>query len=151
MFQAIIDMLTGIGIALVPSMDASPEQQYRWRVRVALVSCLAFTGVCLASSSALGVVPWFEGFATKADVKKMRADTQLDVAGMQKQFDSLLTELQSNRADRISVDLLNLQVSHCKATSEEARRLWWDNIVRLRNQYYDVTKREWPLPRCEDL
>ena len=101
-----------------------------WRLAVSLsVSILSF--FCIW---AMGWLPMFgNGFA--------RAD----------KVDQILNELQDQKVVRLETEIRDLQKSYCTAKDERSSDYWVrerDNKIRW---YYDLTKRNYPLPSCVEL
>lgn len=132
--MALIDRIANVAGSLVPPLDAHPDKQYLWRLRVGVVLCGTFTGLIGVTLLAFGAVPpVFGGFAKKADMDTYAAET---------------------RASRISVldwQLLDLRAKHCKAEGSDAKRSYWDLMMRLANERAQLSGTAWVIPPCEAL
>lgn len=111
---------------IVPSMSASPEAQYMYRLRVTLVACTAFLGLLASTAIAYGLFPWFDGFARQSDVRYMRVHMLDD-------------------------SLLELRINNCRATTTEARQEYYRRITVLKDEYFTLTHSDYQLPACADL
>lgn len=118
---------------LVPTLEASSEVQYAWRWRIALVSCAAFCWCLGATLVAFGMTPGFQGFAKAGDLQ------------------AVVGELRQNRATDVDNQLLELRIRHCKATTDEAKQLYWSKIKPLLDEYQRLTGRGYVIPYCTDL
>ena len=112
---------------MVPPMTAPDEEQYWYRIRLALVACTAFLGLIFSQLIAYGVSPWFDGFAKQSEVQYIRVH-QLDE------------------------ELLSLRIAQCAAvaggkTKEEYLR----RILLLEDEYYSIEHVQYREPLCSDL
>ena len=107
-------------------MSASPEAQYMYRLRVALVACTAFLGLLASTALAYGVLPWFDGFARASDVRYIRVHMLDD-------------------------SLLELRINNCRSPTMEARQEYYRRIVILKDEYFALTHIPYELPSCSDL
>ena len=126
MLTTTLQVLTMIWKAMVPPMNAPDQEQYWYRVRLALVACTAFCGLVLSQFMNYGITPWFDGFAKASEVKYLRVH-QLDE------------------------ELLSLRVQHCTATSGAAKQEYMRRIQILQDEYLSVERVEYHLPLCSDL
>lgn len=129
MWEAIVDAMK----ALIPSIDSAAAEQYLWRLRMAIVSCSAFLGLCAITALAFGVVPGFDGFARKADLS------------------TISNEMNRNHAENIETALLDLRIKHCKAATDESKQLYWSKISHLLVRYQELTTRVYAIPSCTDI
>ena len=123
---AILQIFLTLWKDMVPSIDATPESQYLYRLRVALVACTAFLGLLASTAIAYGVFPWFDGFARAADLRYVRVH--------------ILDE-----------SLLELRINNCRATTPAARQEYYRRIVIMKDEYFTLTRTEYQLPACSDL
>lgn len=110
---------------------ASRQHIWNWRIFLALVAVGGGFGFHLVL--ACGYLPsLFPGFANAGDVQQIAsAQRQANLIALQ---DALLTTNER----------------WCKS-SGEARGLYWRNLTELRSQYFDLAKRELPLPSCTEI
>jgi hypothetical protein len=127
------DLLVKFGLALVPPLDADPKHVYGWRIRVAVIACTAFIVAVGQMAWGQGWVPGLDGFAKVSEVQKV------------------VTEIRANRVEIVESQLLELRLKHCKASSDEAKRLYWDRISSLLIRYQELTNKVFPLPACADI
>ena len=111
---------------MVPPMNAPDQEQYWYRIRLALVACTAFCGLIFSQLIAYGVSPWFDGFAKQSEVKYVRVH-QLDE------------------------ELLSLRIQQCTATSGAAKQEYTRRILILQDEYLSIERIEYHLPPCSDL
>lgn len=128
-----LNLLSSLFGAIVPSLDADPEVQYMWRLKIAGVVSLLIIALPLMVMAATGHIWGFEGFTPERD------------------FKAYLIEARKLREERIRVDLLALQASRCKSPTDEGRRLYTQSIDSLENQYFELTGRYYPTADCKDL
>lgn len=129
-----LDWLLGIGESLVPSPDAHPRIQYRWRLRVGLVLCGTFAGLCVTTVLAFGLFPLvFTGFAHAGDIQQLNS------------------RMDKSDARYIDQQLFELRKGHCRAPTEESRQLYWARMSPLLSEYQQLTGRTYILPACADL
>lgn len=127
------DLLISLFRNIVPPINSAEDIQYAWRVRIALVSCAAFVGVLTITAIAFGYAPGVSGFARVSDL------------------DTVISEIKINRIDTIEAQILDLRIKHCKATTTEAKQLYWDKISHLMLRYERLTDKVFTLPACTDL
>ena len=111
---------------MVPPMNAPDQEQYWYRIRLALVACTAFCGLILSQIVNYGLTPWFDGFAKSADVRYIRVH--------------LLDE-----------ELLSLRIYNCTATTRDAKQEYLRRIQILEDEYLSIERIEYHLPPCSDL
>jgi hypothetical protein len=102
---------------LLPEHDASPEEHYRYMLRLGLtVSCLV---LLLVGETILdwGMVPAFPGFARSSDVTQV------------------IGEVRATRSQDLESELLDLQTKACQAKSDEARQSDMRLIIRAEDDY----------------
>lgn len=128
-----LNLLASLFGAIVPSLDADPEVQYMWRLKIAGLVCVLILGVPVIVLAATGKIWGFDGFLPKAD------------------FEFYLKEAHKLREERLRVDLLNLQASRCKAPTEEARQLYTREIDALEIEYEVLTGRQHHSIDCRFL
>ena len=127
MLSNLLAIVPWIWKALIPPTDATDQEQYWHRVRVAIVACTAFCGLILSQIMNYGVTPWFDGFAKQSEVQYIRVH-QLDE------------------------ELLSLRIAQCAAvaggkTKEEYLR----RILLLEDEYYGIVHAQYREPLCSDL
>jgi hypothetical protein len=127
------ELLARFGLALVPPLDADPKHVYGWRVRVAVIACMAFAIASGQLAWGQGWIPGLDGFAKVSEVQ------------------NIVKEIRTNRVEILESHLLDLRDKHCKAGSEEAKRLYWARISELLVKYQELTNRVFQLPACTDL
>lgn len=129
MAEAIYTLLKTLIELLIPKLDADPQIQFWWRVRVALLVCFTF------SASIVGPVFAFSsfGFARASELIALR------------------TERRRDRAEEIDQGLLELRRQHCAADTAIQKQLYWDRIHPLMDHYHELTGRDYPLPDCREL
>jgi hypothetical protein len=112
--------------AMVPPMTAPDQEQYWYRIRLALVACGAFVGLICSQLVAYGVSPWFDGFAKASEVRYVRVH--------------LLDE-----------ELLSLRIHQCTAATGAAKQEYLRRIQILEDEYLTVEHIQYQLPACSDL
>ena len=55
------------------------------------------------------------------------------------------------RVSQIDAALLDVRAKHCKAKTDEGRRLYWNSISSMLAEYQNITGRSYALPACSDL
>ena len=117
---------------LIPPHDAEPSAHYWWRVRIAIIACSSFLGLCGFVWIAYGGAnPFIPGFATEASEATVSAKVSW-----------LYEDALSNKIDE-------LQIQKCSATDGLRGRLSQDLTAALR-RYQDETGRVYPLQPCPD-
>jgi hypothetical protein len=123
------DMVDAVHVLLgaaIPPSDADPEKMFWYRVRVATVACLAFTGLIASDAIAYGTIPWFDGFARASELHYVRVHLLDD-------------------------QLLALRIHHCNATNVEAKQEYLRRIQILEDEYRDLMHIPYDLPGCQEL
>jgi flagellin-like hook-associated protein FlgL len=143
--------------ALIPSMNADPKKQYQWRVRVGLVLCSTFGGLCAVTVLAFGLAPaFFSGFA-QADaldakiqeaIKPIRVE-QTKVGAQVSRIESLLIEqLVKSKAG----ELRETKRKFCKAEpGSRDRDQLQEELERLQDSYKALRGFAYAIPMCADL
>lgn len=138
MWDAIVELWQ----SFIPPLDATPQAQYNWRVRVGVFTCAGFTLACgmYAIAYGFGEPIGVSGFERTVDSQRQAA--------------AIIAEIRSNRAEALQNELLNLRIKHCaavKAKQEDAKIRYWAEIERRMVTYQELTKQVYPLPACTDL
>lgn len=128
-----LNLLTSFFGAIVPSLDADPEVQYVWRLKIAALVSVLIVSVPVIVLAATGHIWGFDGFLGKSD------------------FQTYLIEAHKLREERLRVDLLALQSSRCKAPTDEARQLYTREIDSLEIEYENLTGRSHHNIDCKFL
>lgn len=134
--MALYDLLPKIVGPLVPTEDADPKHQYKWRVAVALVLLFLTTMQGLHMLIACGYLASYgiSGFAYAGDVQQVIA-TQARVEKRQ-----------------IGRDLTDLEATYCRAKQVgKPTRALTDRIRGLQEEYQILFGRLWVRPACEEL
>jgi len=127
--------LISMGIsALIPPNEATPEQQYNWRLRIGIAVCLLFPMFVAGVAGAYGLVPGIAGFARATDLA------------------SVVSEIRQNRLGELDNRILDLRIKHCDAKTDEAKQLYWAKINALISEWRALTGLPaYQLPNCTDL
>ena len=129
-----IDRVLSLAGGLVPGPEAHPDKQYFWRLRVGMVLCATFLGLICVTALAFGRVPAvFDGFA--------RNDALQSVVG----------EMRAARVSILDGQLLDIRSKNCKATTSEARTLYWTRIQELSAERLRLAGSPWQMPPCDAL
>jgi len=126
---------------LVPPVEgASDKHVRRWRLWIAAATFLNALGLSIHIALACGfAAPFYSGFAQASNVEGIKGDMSIVKA-----------ELQKKRIKELTSLILDAKQKHC-AASGEVRRLYLSAYNDLRDEYYDLTKREAPDPPCADF
>jgi hypothetical protein len=108
-------------------MTAPDQEQYWYRIRLALVACTAFIGLIASQLVAYGLSPWFDGFAKSADLRALRVH--------------LLDE-----------ELLGLRIAQCTAASGGAMKQEYLHRIEIAEaEYFSIEHIQYREPNCSDL
>lgn len=66
-------------------------------------------------------------------------------------LDAVLIELQEQKVVRLETELRELQRSYCTATDNRSSDYWERERDRRRSEYFNLTRREYPLPGCDQI
>lgn len=111
---------------MIPPDVAGTPKEFWYHLRVAFVACAGFLGLLAFAAFAFGAIPGFDGFARTADVKALTRHV-------------------------VDTELLDLRTHHCKATTNEAKDLYWGRIEYLMLEYQRASGQPYNLPMCSDL
>lgn len=121
-----------------PAVDAPPDllHAYRWRVAVFIMSLGAVLavhiGIACGAFTALGL----PGFALASEVR----DLEKSVTAM--------------RVGNLDQAIVNTKARQCEAArqrNDAARRFATERLADLKTEYQAITKREYPVPSCDEL
>lgn len=129
---------------ILPPIKATPEQHYRWRVRVAFVACVAFVLGCSQFAYDHGYVPGHMGFAHAREVQRLAADeARADVANAEA-TDNL-------RAEYDADVILTFALARCRSKDESAREQYDARIQARMQDYENATGKAYQLQDCGNL
>lgn len=119
---------------LIPPADGAHEKHVRrWRVWIAAATFLNAFGLSVHIALACGfAAPFYSGFAQASELQQLKG------------------ELQARRVKELNTLLLDAKGKQCNA-SGDARRLYLDAYNDLRMEYFQLTKREFPDPPCDNF
>lgn len=119
---------------LIPPSDGAHEKHIRrWRVWIAAATFLTALGLSVHIALACGfAAPFYSGFAQAGELQHLKE------------------ELQARRLKELSTLLLDAKSKQCSA-SGDARRLYMNAYNDLRTEYFQLTKREFPDPPCNEF
>ena len=140
---------------LQPEPNADAQAQYAWDRRIGLtISGVILMGIVLAVlvAAILGLVPMFSpGFLKAGELGRSTIEIKSQIALVQKQVDDSNVQDRARWSIQLSNALLDVRSKHCKAKSEEAKRLYWDQISQMMSTYHGLTGQTYTLPQCGDL
>jgi hypothetical protein len=123
----VIRTAASIAGGFVPGPESPAEKQYFWRLRIGVAVCILFFGMVVFAAASLGAVPAiFPGFARNDAVQSLAETT-------------------------LSQQLLQLRTAQCKATTSEARQLYFRLMTEALTQYMALTGKSWSVPPCDAL
>lgn len=123
-----------------PAEGASEAHVKRWRLWIAGATFLNACGLTIHIAAACGfAAPFYSGFAQAEEVKGVRSE-MLEVKA----------ELRAKRINDLGGLLLDAKQKQCAATGQ-AKRLYLESYNKLRGEYFDLMKREYPDPPCTDF
>ena len=132
--MGLIDSISSVAGGLVPPLDAHPDRQYVWRLRVGVVLCGTFVGLICVTLLAFGAIPpVFDGFARKSTV------------------DEYVTETRAARVSSLNWQLLDLRIKHCAASGPDAKQSYWVLMMQLAEERMKLTGSTWQIPPCDAL
>lgn len=117
--------LPGVPKPLTPQ-DIPPYLAWRIAVTLSITGLFGFVLWTIGAFAFMG----FPGFA--------RAD-KLDV---------VIANQEADRSSRLETEIRDLQKQYCTTTDTTASDYWARERDRKRREYYDLTRREYPLPTC---
>ena len=127
-----------------PKIDATPEHQYWWRVRVGIFTCAAFAGVCFITAASYGLIPKVDGFVRSSELL-------IYVQGINNNLDGLKQDRQADLIDRLKYEMLHTNETKCALPSGQAKSMYAAELSSMQDKYMELTKRPYPLPPCSDL
>lgn len=134
MISGLVELISAMLEGLVPPHTADIKTQYRYRVRLTLVSCGAFVGLICLWVASFGLAPAvFPGFA--------RSD----------ELHASVIESRKHWVFDAESALLELREKQCRTTSSDLRQLLADTIQRRQREYFDLTGVPYSMPACSDL
>jgi hypothetical protein len=153
----LFEWFAAVASGLVPTMHADPKKQYQWRVRVGLVLCGTFGGLCIVTAAAFGMVPaMFSGFAQVSDLdeKIQRAvapirSAQVAQGAKTDRIEQLLIE---QLARSKAAELREAKRKFCKAEPASADRDHLQTEMdRLQDEYVRLRGMRYLIPNCGEL
>jgi hypothetical protein len=142
MWEVLVDIAKWF---IPPKIDAAAEHQYWWRVRVGVVTCMAFSGVCFITAASYGLIPKVDGFVRSSELASY-------VQGINNNLDGLRQQEMASTIDRLKAEMLNINQLHCKLPSGDARTIYANQITAMQSKYEELTKGPpFPVPACSDL
>ena len=138
------DMASGALDTILPPIKATPEQHYRWRVRVAFVACGALMLGCSQFAYDHGYVPGHMGFARARQLQQLAADeARADVANAEA-TDKL-------RAEYDADVILTFALARCHSKDQSARDQYDARIQARMQDYQSATGKAYQLQDCGNL
>jgi hypothetical protein len=137
----VIDRVAGAAKNLIPPTEGASDRHVRvWRVWIAMATFVNALGLSIHIALACGfAAPFYPGFAQASDTDTIREE-MADVK----------EELRLKRLKELTNLILDTKQKHCLAQGE-ARRLYYNSLVNMRDEYYEATKHPAPDPPCADF
>ena len=117
----------------------------RLRLPASWAAYLALMGVVFSALFAFGAfAPLFGGFARAERVNRIAIELNAHVAQIAKNDNS-------HWANQTATALLRMDQARCALPVGELRSMY-DQLIQVRqDEFYNLTARYYPLPRCADL
>jgi len=115
-----------------PKVNASPEEQYAWRIGIVSIIIIIGGALALHLAWAAGLAPFSEkGYSTVSELTILTA------------------EVRGYRISQLTTNLLDLQTRRCKATGE-LREVLDKQITSMLIEFKDRKGVDFPLPTCSE-
>lgn len=148
---------------LVPPEDADGNRLARWRVTVAVFVMANTLGIFGVAALALGVFPLvFPGFVRADNIDQINGKISAVQVQQQQQIaaaQSQIAQVQVNQLDSKIIETRSRLCGAVKARAAGKPNPDLDSVIRFAterqqeelDQYWNLTRRVYRLPRCEEL
>jgi hypothetical protein len=137
---------------LLPEEGADQRSVYLWKIRIGITLMLVLAMTSLYTVIIFGLAPTMFAPVLRADeLQTATGKLQAQIARVQQDVAAAQRQTVQWRLSQIESALLDARAKHCKAKTEEGRRLVWNSISNMMMDYQAITGNPYQLPSCGDL
>lgn len=150
------DFVEWIAGLLIPPREETSFAMYFFLVRLGILTCLTFLGVCFVFAALL--FEWGPGIIRPASAQTVQQQIKSSVQPIQEQVAKIAatqkdmqSESAADRLERIDQQLLWYRQQNCKAKTSGAKAFYFQKLMELFPRYRELTGADWHMPDCKDV